>query len=60
MTPRGRVLRALQALAVGLPPHEPVAVLLLVSALVAVVLFACGLPARRAAALEPMVAPRHE
>ena len=50
----------LRAIAYGLPPHEPAAVLALAGVLVAVALLACWLPARRAAALEPMKALRQE
>jgi putative ABC transport system permease protein len=51
---------ALRAVAYELPEHEPLAIVLLAVALVAVALFACWLPARRAAALEPMAALRQE
>ena len=54
------VVRVLASVAAELPPHEPIAVVALAAVLVAVALFACWLPARRAAAVEPMVALRHD
>jgi ABC-type antimicrobial peptide transport system permease subunit len=43
-----------------LPAHDPTGVAALAVLLVAVALFACWLPARRAAALDPMVALRQD
>jgi predicted permease len=54
------VARLLRSAVTGLPVHDPLAVPALVLALVAVALLACWLPARRAAALDPMDALRHE
>ena len=43
------VARVLTSLAAELPAHEPIAVVVLATAMLAVALFACWLPARRAA-----------
>jgi ABC-type antimicrobial peptide transport system permease subunit len=54
------IARVLRSLAAELPAHEPVAVVALAMAMLAVALFACWLPARRAARVDPMVALRQE
>jgi predicted permease len=54
------VARLLRSAITGLPVHDPLAVPALALALVAVALLACWLPARRAAALDPMEALRQE
>jgi ABC-type lipoprotein release transport system permease subunit len=60
--PRGRpgpALRSNNALS-ELPAQEPLVVLGLTASLASVAMFACWLPARRAASLDPMVALRRE
>jgi putative ABC transport system permease protein len=54
------VARLLAAALSELPAHEPLVVLGLTATLAAVAMFACWLPARRAASLDPMVALRRE
>jgi putative ABC transport system permease protein len=54
------VTRTMASLPIGVSPSDP-GVFLIVGALLAFVgLFACWLPARRAAALDPMKAIRYE
>jgi putative ABC transport system permease protein len=54
------VVPLLRSVAYELPAHEPAAIVLLAALLVAVAVTACWLPARRAAALQPMAALRQE
>jgi ABC-type antimicrobial peptide transport system permease subunit len=54
------VVPMVTAMVAGLPTRDPWAMLLLAALLVLVALFACWLPARRAARLEPQVALRQE
>jgi putative ABC transport system permease protein len=54
------VVTVLRSIAFELPAPEPGIVVLLPLLLIAVALFACWLPARRAAAVDPMVALRQE
>ena len=48
------VTRYLQALLFGITPLDPVSFIAAAALLIAVALFACYLPARRAATLDPM------
>jgi putative ABC transport system permease protein len=54
------VMPLLRSVAYELPAHEPAAIVLLAALLVAVAVMACWLPARRAAALQPMAALRQD
>jgi putative ABC transport system permease protein len=54
------VVPVLGSVAFGLPPHEPLAVLLLALLLTGVAVFACWIPARRASRLDPLAAIRED
>jgi predicted permease len=54
------ISRLLEAAIPTLPPRDPVALVVLTLALVAVALVACYLPARKATRVDPLVALRHE
>ncbi|MFN0066843.1 MAG: ABC transporter permease [Limisphaerales bacterium] len=54
------VTRSLKAFLFGVPAHDPVTLLSVVTVMAAVALLACWLPARRAARVDPMVALRSE
>ena len=54
------IARVLSSVAAELPAHEPIAVVGLAMAMLAVAMFACWLPARRAATVNPMVALRQD
>jgi predicted lysophospholipase L1 biosynthesis ABC-type transport system permease subunit len=54
------VVPLLRSVAAELPARDPTAIVVLAMSLIAVALFACWLPARRAAGLDPMVALRSE
>ena len=54
------VTRYLQALLFGITPLDPISFVAAATLLIAVALFACYLPARRAAAIDPMNALRCE
>jgi putative ABC transport system permease protein len=54
------VVPALRSVVFGLPPHEPLLVLLLALLLMGVAVFACWIPARRASRLDPVAAIRED
>ena len=52
------VVQVLGSVVYGLPPHEPLVVLLLALLLTVVALFACWIPAHRASRIDPLAAIR--
>jgi putative ABC transport system permease protein len=56
----GVVEPVLGSVVFGLPPHEPLVVLLLALLLTGVAMFACWIPARRASRIDPMAAIRED
>jgi ABC-type lipoprotein release transport system permease subunit len=54
------VTRLMASLPIGVSPSDPIIFLVVASVLAAVGLVACWLPARRAAALDPVKAIRYE
>jgi putative ABC transport system permease protein len=54
------VARLMASLPIGVSPSDPAVFLVIATVLAAVGLFACWLPARRAAALDPVKAIRYE
>ena len=54
------ITRLLAALLFGVTPHDPATIAIVMLLFAAVALLACGIPARRATQVDPMVALRHE
>ena len=54
------ITRLLAAFLFGVTPHDPATIASVMLLFTAVALFACGIPARRATQVDPMVALRHE
>lgn len=54
------ITRLLAAFLFGVTPHDPATIAIVMLLFAAVALFACGIPARRATRVDPMIALRYE
>jgi len=54
------ITRLLAAFLFGVTPHDPATIACVVLLFTSVAILACGIPARRAMRVDPMVALRHE
>jgi putative ABC transport system permease protein len=54
------ITRLLAAFLFGVTPHDPATIVSVMLLFTAVALLACGIPARRATSVDPMIALRHE